>query len=106
MIWLKRIFLLISGVTVIAGAIFTITKQSNLFSVRQIPIIIANDKLDAFKADSATIADLKSRLSEKLKIYEKQKIWQIKIRDMSELVGQDEWVKSVRISRVFPNALE
>jgi cell division septal protein FtsQ len=106
MIWLKRLFLILSGTLVIAGAVFAVTRQSGIFRVRHIPVVINNEATGTFKADNATISDLKARLEQKLKIFEKQKIWEIKIRDLNALVLEDEWVQNVRVARVFPNKVQ
>ncbi len=109
MIWLKRAFLILSGSLVMTGAVFAVTRQSKLFTVKQIPISINNKTTNPeqpFLADAATIDDLRKRLRTKLRTFEKQKIWDIKIREMKTLLLEDEWVQDVRITRVFPNKLD
>lgn len=109
MIWLKRVFLILSGSLVIAGAVFAVTRQSKLFIVRQIPISV-NNSLEVsgqdFRADQATINDLRNRLKTKLKAFEKQAIWEIKISEMKRILMQDDWVQNVRVARAFPNRVE
>lgn len=109
MIWFKRIVLSLSIIIIVAGGLFALIRESNLFRVRQIPVKISteiDETQEPFRADPATVVALRERLKGKLKVFKNQKIWEIKITDIKRALGADEWVQNLRVTRSFPNRLE
>ena len=99
---LRSLFISISAFIVTAGVLFTVSRQAGLFEVMSIPIEVAG--VNESRPVLGPLG-LKSRAEEAVAPFTKKKIWEVDLASMKSAILRDEWVKSVLISRSFPNGL-
>ncbi len=106
---MKRLIFVFTFAIIVAGVGFALTRQSNLFQVRSIPIEFIEDggsEQAPFRTDAVVVDDLRARLARGLRNFEKKKLWEIDIDQVNAWLRADEWVQRAHVTRVFPNRLQ
>ncbi len=89
------------------GGLAAFFLQSKLFEVSRIPVEVVDTHS---RADELLAPDLRERILQKLatenSAIQGHKIWDIDISSLQKLLQSEEWVSTVRISRVLPNTVK
>lgn len=88
------------------GALLAFFHRMGLFEVNGIPVEVTG-AADAsiLRRSPGAGAELQERLAQRMRSFDHLKIWEIDLGDVKAAILRDEWVKDVRISRVFPNEI-
>ena len=98
----KRATIFISAFTVVLGAGLALSVRAGFFEVREIPVEVMRPSQDP-KLDARSETRLRERVAERLKPFLGRRIWDVDLGAMRAQVAGDEWVRTVRIARAFPN---
>ena len=97
-------FIVVFGL--ILGTVYGLSRHNDLFVVTTIPVeVVSGSEQNVMKHSPGAPADLQLRISNQLKQFSKQKIWEIQLGKIQASISADEWVKDVHISRILPNEL-
>ena len=76
------------------------------FEVKSVPVETASSLGESeFRLDPLIVEDLERGLRKQLARYVHRKIWEIDINEVEERIRANQWVKSARVWRVFPDRL-
>ena len=103
---LKRFLFFLIVFVFTFGAGLGLFRHLGIFQLNGIPIeVVSNVETSVMRNSPGASADLKARLTERLKIFDHHKIWEVSLGQIQAAVMQDGWVKEVRISRALPNQI-
>jgi cell division protein FtsQ len=101
---MKRLALrLLFAFVIVPGALAYSLFYLNKIGFFNVEEIILNTK--AVEGQSAFVRPLEQALIADLNQYKSKSLWSMKLRPMAQKIDQLEWVKSVKITRKWPNVL-